>query len=60
MAVLSQFLKDDAGASAAEYALILAVLGVGIIAACLGLKDAIGSGMNRASNCMSNASSSTC
>ena len=34
---LKTFLKDEAGASAAEYALILAIVGVGIGAAALAL-----------------------
>ena len=43
---LKTFLADESGASAAEYALILAIVGVAIGAAALGLganiKDAIG------------------
>ena len=36
------FLRDEAGASAAEYALILAIVGSGIAAAAFYLGDAIG------------------
>ena len=40
-AFLKTFVKDDAGASAAEYALILAVVGVAIGAAALGLGNTV-------------------
>lgn len=36
-----EFLKDESGASAAEYALILAVVGLGILVAAQGLGSAI-------------------
>jgi pilus assembly protein Flp/PilA len=44
------YLKDDSGASAAEYALILAIVGIGIVVAAQGLASAIGGAMNTASN----------
>ena len=50
------FLKDEAGASAAEYALILAVVGIGIVAAAGTLKNAISDAMNRTATTISNAS----
>lgn len=40
--VIKNFLKDETGASAAEYALILAVVGVAIGGASLLLADTIG------------------
>jgi pilus assembly protein Flp/PilA len=43
-----QFLKDESGASAAEYALILAIVGVGIVAAAGTLRDAISGAMSSA------------
>jgi pilus assembly protein Flp/PilA len=42
---LKTFLKDESGASAAEYALILAVVGVAIGGAALLLADEIGTAM---------------
>ena len=42
------FLKDESGASAAEYALILAIVGAAIAAAALGLGNAIANAMNQA------------
>ena len=42
------FLKDESGASAAEYALILAVIGAGIVAGALFLGGSIGNSLNSA------------
>ena len=43
-------LRDEAGASAAEYALILAIVGTGIAVAAVTLGGAISGAMNDASN----------
>jgi len=51
------FLKDDSGASAAEYALILAIVGIGIVVSAQGLAGAIGGAMNRASTTINTAGS---
>ncbi|MFN3515213.1 MAG: Flp family type IVb pilin [Phenylobacterium sp.] len=48
MSKLLAFLKDETGASAGEYALILAVVGIGIVGAAGALKDAIAGAMNDA------------
>jgi pilus assembly protein Flp/PilA len=45
-------LKDESGASAAEYALILAIIGTGIALASIGLGNAISQAMNEASTCI--------
>ena len=50
-------LKDDSGAAAAEYALILAIVGAAIAVAAIGLGSAVANSMNRASNCISNTAS---
>lgn len=54
---LKTFLKDESGASAAEYALIIAVVGVGIGAAALVLganvETAVGNAANEVDNCNS-------
>ena len=42
------FFKDESGASAAEYVLILAIIGSAIAASALGLGDAISNALNRA------------
>lgn len=48
--LIKNFLNDEAGASAAEYALILAVIGVAIGGAALALGDNIGASITNASN----------
>ncbi|UTP38824.1 Flp family type IVb pilin [Phenylobacterium sp. LH3H17] len=50
MTKLCSFFKDESGASAAEYALILAIVGVGIVAATGVLRDSIATAMNTASS----------
>jgi pilus assembly protein Flp/PilA len=49
------FLRDESGASAAEYALILAIVGAGIAAASILLGGAINTAMTDAANCITNA-----
>jgi pilus assembly protein Flp/PilA len=44
------FLRDESGASAAEYALILAIVGAGIVAGATLLSGAIGGAMNNAAS----------
>ena len=48
-------LRDDSGAAAAEYALILAIVGAAIAVAALGLGGAVANSMNRATNCIANS-----
>jgi pilus assembly protein Flp/PilA len=55
-----QMLKDQSGASAAEYALILAIIGTGIALAAIYLGGTIRSAMNSAGSCISQPSSTTC
>ena len=50
MSKLVNFLRDESGASAAEYALILAIVGVGIVVAAGLLGDTIATAMNFASS----------
>lgn len=58
MSILKKLWSDQSGASAAEYALILAIVGAGIAVAAWTLGGAIGDSMNDATNCI-NAGSST-
>jgi pilus assembly protein Flp/PilA len=51
-----KMLQDEGGASAAEYALILAIVGTGIALAAIGLGTAISNAMTKASNCISSNS----
>ena len=54
------FLKEEAGASAAEYALILAIVGAGIALAAIALGGTISGAMSDAGACISNPSSGSC
>lgn len=47
MSQVTKFLRDDSGASAAEYALILAIVGLGIVIAVGSLRDAISTAINK-------------
>jgi pilus assembly protein Flp/PilA len=49
MSNFMKMMKDEAGASAAEYALILAIVGSGIALAAVALGGSISSAMGRAS-----------
>ena len=48
-----KMLRDDRGASAAEYALILAIVGAGIAAASIALGGTISGAMTTAGTCIS-------
>jgi pilus assembly protein Flp/PilA len=52
--VIKNFVTDEVGASAAEYALILAIVGTGIAAAALALGGAISGAMDRATTQIAN------
>ena len=56
MKTFIQMLKDESGASAAEYALILAIIGSVIAIAAIGLAKAVGSAMNNAASCIGSTS----
>jgi len=55
-----KLLKDKSGASAAEYALILAIVGSAIAVAALGLGNAVGNRMNAAASCINGGTSGAC
>ena len=58
MTTFIRMLKDDSGASAAEYALILAIIGSVIAIAAIGLANAVGNAMNNAASCIGQTSTS--
>ena len=60
MKTLIKMLKDDSGASAAEYALILAIIGSVIAIAALGLSNAIGNAMDDTAECIADPKASNC
>jgi len=53
MTKLVQFFQDESGASAAEYALILAIVGLGIVVAVGSLKSAISNAINKTATTIS-------
>jgi len=58
MKTLINMLRDDSGASAAEYALILAIVGTAIALAALYLGGEIAGAVNSAANCINDPSGS--
>jgi pilus assembly protein Flp/PilA len=52
MKTFINMLRDDSGASAAEYALILAIIGAGIALAAFGLGQAISNSMSESASCI--------
>ena len=52
MKTFINMLRDESGASAAEYALILAIIGVGIAGAAFALGESITGAMNTAVACI--------
>ena len=54
-----KMIKDESGASAAEYALILAIIGAGIAVAAYTLGTSISSAMSKSSSCINTASATT-
>jgi pilus assembly protein Flp/PilA len=55
MSKFMSFLKDENGASAAEYALILAIVGAAIAGAAIFLGSQIALAINNAATCISSA-----
>jgi len=56
MSQFVKFLRDESGASAAEYALILAIVGLGIVVAVGSLRNAISDAINKTATTISNGS----
>ena len=59
MKTFLNMIRDDSGAAAAEYALILAIVGAAIVVAAIGLGDAVAGAMNSASSCITNTTACT-
>ena len=59
MNILISMLRDESGASAAEYALILAIVGGAIAIAAVTLGKTIGNSLGLASSCINKGSSAT-
>jgi Flp pilus assembly protein, pilin Flp len=59
MSFMKSLWADQSGASAAEYALILAIVGTGIALAAWNLGGAIKNSMNTATNCIKTVGTNT-
>lgn len=59
MTMIKNLMKDESGASAAEYALILAIVGTGIAVAAYTLGTSISGAMNKASTCINRTNYAT-
>jgi pilus assembly protein Flp/PilA len=57
---LKTFLRDESGASAAEYALILVVIGIAIVAGGLTLAGSIGDAMSDTADCIDQGTAAAC
>jgi pilus assembly protein Flp/PilA len=57
---VTSFLRDESGASAAEYALILAIVGTAIVAGALTLGSEIGGAMTDAGKCIKSGTTAGC
>ena len=60
MQKIISFLNDESGASAAEYALLLAIIGAGVGVAVFALGGAITSRVQTATACVSSANGTGC
>jgi pilus assembly protein Flp/PilA len=58
MTMIKKLWNDESGASAAEYALILAIVGVGIATAAISLRTAIQGAISGAAETISNSTGS--
>ena len=56
MSKFVSFFQDENGASAAEYALILAIVGAGIAISAIFLRDVIGNAISDAGQCIESPS----
>ena len=59
MKTFINLLKDQSGASAAEYALILAIIGAGIAVAAYNLGTAISTAMSKSGSCINSSGGSS-
>ena len=60
MNTFKNMMLDQSGAAAAEYALILAIVGAAIALAAFNLGGAIANSMNKAKNCIQAGTGSNC
>ena len=58
-AVLSKFMKDESGQGLVEYALIIALVAIGLIAILVVFRNAIGNVFKKSSDALNNAPSNS-
>ena len=58
--IFTNLLSDESGAAAAEYALLLAIIGTALAIAAFALGQTIGNAMNNTSECIAGATSAAC
>ena len=57
---VKKFAANESGASAAEYALILVIIGIAIVAGALLLGQAIGDALSSTATCINNGTAGSC
>ncbi|WP_120077080.1 Flp family type IVb pilin [Aurantiacibacter odishensis] len=57
---INLFVRDESAASAAEYALILVIVGIAIVVGALALGESIGGAMSGAAACIDAGTSGAC
>ena len=57
---VKKFAANESGASAAEYALILVIIGVAIVLGALALGSSIGNALSAAASCIDAGTSGSC
>lgn len=60
MKTFISMLRDNSGASAAEYALILAIVGTALAVASVYLGNVIGNAVGKTANCIATTTSASC
>lgn len=60
MPAVLAYLRDEDGSSAAEYALILAIVGAAVAASMLLLGESVAGATNHAANCIKGGTAATC
>jgi pilus assembly protein Flp/PilA len=56
---IRKFVNDESGASAAEYALILVVIGLAIVVGATTLAHSIGNAMDKTASCINSGTAAT-
>ena len=60
MTIFAKLLQDQSGASGAEYAILLAIIGTALALAAFALGQTIGNAISNTSECIAGATSAAC